>query len=95
MQIEYSKITDKTKIIDIRSSLDFASDGIPNSINVPRLILLSNPDLYMNKRDSYYLICDKGTISLSCVKILNALGFNCYSIIGGIDGIKKIGFNKK
>ena len=90
MQIEYFKIADKTKIIDIRSALDFASDGEQNSINVPRAILMSNPELYMNKKDSYYLICDKGILSLSCAKILNALGFNCYSVAGGIEGIKKI-----
>ncbi len=85
MQIKYYKISDKTKIIDIRSSLDYAENNIPGSINVPRLILMSNPDLYMNKHDSYYLICDKGTLSLSCSKILNALGYNCYSVIGGMD----------
>ena len=51
-------------------------------------MLMSSPDLYINKCDTYYLICDKGTVSLSCAKILNALGYKCYSVIGGIEGIK-------
>lgn len=88
MQIEYKKIIDKSKIIDIRNSIIYLDKNIKGSVNVPRLMLMSNPDLYMNKRDTYYLICDKGTVSLSCVKILNALGYKCYSIIGGIEGIK-------
>jgi len=89
MQIEFNNIYDMSKIIDIRNSLDYSSKHIPNSINIPRMILMANPDLYMNKFDEYYLICDSGKISLSCAKILNALGFKCLSINGGIDRILK------
>lgn len=88
MQIEYDDITDKTKIIDIRNSIDFNNKHIKESINVPRLVLMSNPQDYMNKNNNYYLICDKGKVSLSCARILNALGYNCYSVAGGIEGIK-------
>lgn len=89
MQINYDDVIDKTKIIDIRNSLDFDNDHVLGSFNVPRIKLLSKPDIYMNKNDYYYLICDKGMVSLSCARILNALGYNCYSIVGGIEGIKK------
>lgn len=88
MQIEYNSIIDKTKIIDIRNSINFSSNHIKESVNVPRLVLMSNPQDYMNKNDSYYLICDTGKVSLSCSRILNALGYSCYSIMGGIEGIK-------
>lgn len=88
MQIEYKNIIDKSKIIDIRNSISYLDKNIKGSVNVPRLMLMSSPDLYINKRDTYYLICDKGTVSLSCAKILNALGYKCYSVIGGIEGIK-------
>lgn len=88
MQIEYDDITDRTKIIDIRNSIDYNNNHIKASINIPRLVLMSNPQDYMNKKDSYYLICDKGKVSLSCARILNALGYNCYSITNGIEGIK-------
>ena len=89
MQINYNDIIDKTKIIDIRNLLEFNNNHVSNSINIPRLKLLSKPDIYMNKENEYYLICDTGTVSLSCAKILNALGYKCYRIIGGIEGIKK------
>ena len=86
MEISYNDILDKSKIIDIRSKLDYEDNNI-GTINIPRLILLSDPDSYMNKIDNYYLLCERGTVSLSCVRILNALGYKCYSIKGGIKGI--------
>ncbi len=88
MQIEFNDINRNNQIIDIRNSLEFEKESIPGSINVMRLNLLRNPSNYMNKQDDYYLLCNKGEVSLSCAKILNALGYHCYSIIGGIDGLK-------
>lgn len=89
MQITFDEIIKRQNIIDIRSSLDFKDNNVLGSINVPRLVLMSNPENYMNKTDEYYLLCDKGKVSLICCKILNALGYKCYSIIGGIENIKK------
>ena len=52
--------------------------------------LLKNPEYYLDKNDTYYIVCNKGTVSLSCSRILNALGYNCYSVAGGIDDLKKL-----
>ena len=76
-------------IIDIRENYEYKMGHIDNSINVPMDLILLVPEKYLKKNKVYYLICDKGTVSLSCAKILNALGYKCYSIIGGIEGIKK------
>ena len=76
-------------IIDIRENYEYKMGHIDNSINVPMDLILLVPEKYLKKNKVYYLICDKGTVSLSCAKILNALGYSCYSIIGGIEGIKK------
>lgn len=89
MEIDFEKVYDKSKIIDVRSPLDFANNSIPFSINIPRIKLMSNPELYINKDEKYYLVCDLGKVSLSCARVLNALGYNCYSIKGGIEGLKK------
>ena len=88
MQIELSKVGIKNTLIDIRTPFEFNEYNIPGSINVPRINLLNSPEVYLNKYDIYYLICSKGITSLSTAKILNSLGYNCYSIIGGIDGLK-------
>lgn len=89
MQIELSNIKNRNNIIDIRTSIEFESYNILGSKNIPRLNLLKSPEVYLNKYEEYYLICNKGEVSLSCSKILNALGYNCYSIKGGIDNLKK------
>lgn len=87
MEIDYNKIINKHNIIDIRNSLDYEEYNINGCINVSKNILLSNPEKYLNKEEEFYLLCDKGTVSLSCSKILNALGYNCFSIKGGIENI--------
>ena len=85
MEIDFENVYDKSKIIDIRNPLNFANNNIPFSVNIPRIKL----ELYISKDKDYYLICDLGRVSLSCAKVLNALGYNCYSIKGGINGLKK------
>ncbi len=89
MQVEYDFIKDKSKLIDIRTQVEFNKESINGSLNVPKTKLLKNPEKYLNKTDEFYIICNQGEVSLSCTKILNALGYHCYSVIGGIDGLKK------
>ena len=89
MQVDIGDVKDYKRIIDIRASIEFNKDNIKGSINVPRINLLKDPNLYLNKKDTFYLLCNEGEVSLSCAKILNALGYKCYSIIGGIEKIKK------
>ena len=90
MYINFNEIIDNSRIIDLRPSFEYNEFNISGSKNIPKFILLNKPDKYLNKTDTYYLICNKGEVSLSTAKILNALGYNCYSIIGGIDSLKTI-----
>ena len=46
---------------------------------------MSSPEQYLKKHITYFLICDKGKVSLICAKMLNALGYKCYSVAGGIE----------
>ena len=87
MSIELTDIDKDITIIDIRTSNEFESYHLDGSINIPRIKLLNNHESYLNKNKDYYIICNKGKVSLSCCKILNALGYSCKSIIGGIDPI--------
>lgn len=89
MHVSLNEININNKIIDLRKKFDYNEFHIPKSINIPRMNLLGDPSLYLNKKDKYYLLCDKGTISLSCCNILNALGYHCYSIDGGIEKYKE------
>ena len=87
MEIEYKKIINKNNIIDIRSTLEYNEQNIKESKNIPKIILMANYDVYLNKEEEFYLLCDKGIVSLYCVKILRSLGYKCFSIKGGIENI--------
>lgn len=89
MQIKISEIENKNNIIDIRTSTEFNEFNIGGR-NITRMNLLKNPEYYLDKNNTYYIVCNKGVLSLSCSKILNALGYNCYSVAGGIDDLKKL-----
>lgn len=90
MSISYEDIIGNNKIIDIRNSISFSEYHLNNSINIKRIELLSCPEKYIKKDETVYIICDEGTASLSTAKVLNALGYNCFSIEGGIEKVKKI-----
>ena len=87
MNVSFNNINKNSIIIDIRNSNYFNEKHIENSINIPKMNLLSNPSKYLNKHDIYYLVCDTGNVSTYTSKILNALGYQCYSIEGGIEKI--------
>jgi len=76
-------------LIDIRDKEDYMNNNIEGSINIPRLKLLNDPKKYLLKNKTYYLICDMGVLSESTSKILNALGYKCISVKGGIKEFKK------
>lgn len=80
---------DIMNLIDIRDKEDYMNNNIKGSINIPRLKLLNDPKQFLDKNKIYYLICDMGVLSESTSKILNALGYNCISVKGGIKEYKK------
>lgn len=80
---------DNMNLIDIRDKEDYMNNNIRGSINIPRLKLLNDPKQFLDKNKIYYLICDMGVLSESTSKILNALGYNCISVKGGIKEYKK------
>ena len=88
MEINYEDINKNNIIIDIRYPSDYEEYHLKNSINIPRIVLLSDPKKYLSDKENY-IICDKGIVSKSCVKVLNALGYKCKSIEGGIERVRK------
>lgn len=70
-------------IIDIRGVDAYNIGHIPNSRNIPSYNLLSNPSLYLNKGQKYFIYCSKGYTSIEvCGKLLN-MGYNVININGG------------
>ena len=63
------------KIIDIRSTNEFEEYHIIDAKH----------HLFMNKYQTYYIICKNGTKSYHATKYLMRLGYNVVNVIGGID----------
>ena len=72
-------------IIDVRSRYKYGINHIPGAINIESLELLSNPSMYLNMNDTYYLYCDSGYTSNEVVNKLNGLGYNTVNIDGGFN----------
>lgn len=90
MQVKITDIVNAYNVIDIRSSIEYNRFSYPGSQNIPKASLLGSPELYLNKNETYYLICSKGKLSNFSAKILNARGYNCYSVEGGIEAYKEL-----
>ena len=54
------------RVIDIRDSYKYSLGSIKGAINVPYLFLITNPSNYLNKSETYYLLCDSGNTSFRC-----------------------------
>ncbi len=77
------------KIIDIRDNYKYNLGNIPNSVNIPYLFLITNPREYLNKNDTYYILCESGNTSLRCVLELLELGYDVVNIEGGYNSYLK------
>ena len=72
-------------IIDIRSIQKYNDNHILGAINIPFDLLISNPSRYLNKKNTYYIYCQKGLTSKNACRVLRNLGYNAINIIGGYE----------
>lgn len=70
-------------IIDIRPNYEYQYGTIPGAINIPLIKLINNPQKYLNKEETYYLLCASGRQSSNLVNMLNIQGYHTVNIIGG------------
>ena len=72
------------KIIDIREHYLFERDHIMGSINLPKRLLKRLPSNYLNKHDTYYLICETGYNSVMLASYLTNLGYTVFGVNGSV-----------
>ncbi len=82
--LNYDDLTGEYIIIDIRDKNDYDNFHLKNSINIEFDKLLVNPSLYLDFNHKYCFYCDRGLSSLNLSNILNKLGYNTFSLNGGI-----------
>ena len=70
-------------IIDIRSRERYLKSHIPGAVNIDSYFLLTYPDKYLKKGESYYIYCSSGVHSKSVVDELNRMGYTTINVRGG------------
>lgn len=68
------------KLIDVQHPLDFSKKHDPRSINIYADKLIMNHHKYLNKKDKYYIICEKGKLSKKVVNTLTYFGYNVVQV---------------
>jgi len=85
---ELKLLIPRAKIIDIRDNYQFNLGSIPTSINIPMNFLITNPDSYLTKNDTYYIYCEYGSRSKTVCEILSKKGYNVINVLGGFSEYK-------
>ncbi len=80
---------DKKYIIDIREAQELEVNKIEGLRNVAMDELVANPEQYINKEETFYLMCRSGVRSGRTTDTLNGMGYNCVSLEGGILAYEK------
>lgn len=87
MEIDY--LADDLEIIDIRNYSLYNVSHLPNSVNIDFYKLIVEPGKYLNKNKKYLLVCLYGIKSKRTSEILNKMGYQTYSLKGGIKTLLK------
>ncbi len=74
----------KIELIDIRETYEYAGGSIISAKNIPMGDLLTNPDHYMTKDKTYYLLCQSGARSSRTAGSLAKQGFDVVNVSGGM-----------
>ncbi len=87
LSISVSELLKKgnVSIIDIRNNQNYNNNHIPNAKNIPSQELVNNPSKYLDKNQTYYLYCQKGTTSIRVCSLLNSLGYKTVNVAGGYE----------
>lgn len=65
-------------LISLEDASDFHSIKGSTNMNIDKL--LDNPSKYLNKNDTYYFYCEKGTRSRRAVQILGVYGYKVVKV---------------
>ena len=74
----------KIKLIDIREPYEYASGTIKSAKNIPMGDLLSETDKYLDKQNTYYIMCQSGARSSRTTKMLAKRGYQVVNVSGGM-----------
>ncbi|NLO10445.1 MAG: rhodanese-like domain-containing protein [Clostridiales bacterium] len=74
----------KVEIIDIREPYEFRGGSLRTAKNIPMSNLSANPEKYIAKDKTYYIICQSGARSGMLTRIISKQGYSVINVAGGI-----------
>lgn len=72
-------------IIDIRSYEKYNNGHILDARNIMFEKLLVDPSKYINKKNKYYIYCQRGVTSVKLCSILGRMGYDVINVTGGYE----------
>ncbi len=87
MNISISDLLKKENIslIDLRSIEKFNDNHLKGAKNIPKALLIKDPNKYLEKNKFYYLYCQNGEYSYRICSFLNKKGFKTINVLGGYE----------
>ncbi len=76
------------QIIDVREKRELEKGKIAGSVNIPMDKLLADPERYLNKDETYYLMCQSGIRSKKVYKKLKN-DFDVINVQAGYTGYSR------
>lgn len=74
----------KIELIDIREPYEYKSGSLKTAKNIPMGNLLENPEKYLMKDKTYYIMCQSGARSGRATKLLKKQGYQVVNVAGGM-----------
>lgn len=72
------------RLIDVREQNEFECIHISDAQNIPMFGLMMNADQFLNKAETYYLICQSGNRSHQVCLTLAQQGYKVINVRGGM-----------
>ena len=81
---DMDELLGKVELIDIREPEEYSTQSLQNSKNIPMGDLLREPEKYLKKDHTYYIMCQSGGRSGRTTKILSGQGYDVVNVAGGM-----------
>ncbi len=88
ININEIKNLENIKVIDVREVNEYKQLSIPNTSNIPMMGLIANHENFLDKNETYYIMCQSGGRSFQVASRLEQLGYSVINLEGGIGSYK-------
>ena len=80
---DLDELIGKIELIDIREPYEYKGGSIKSAKNIPMGELLDEPEKYLSKEKTYYIMCQSGARSRRTAGSLAKNGYNVINVSGG------------